>query len=166
MKYKFLIAQLSCLWTSVIVGTKLMAPPVTIIVGLVPSALDAALLISSDVTASMASQYLWKVKSPIVEKFLAISSSLSSCFSSERRMFIFKTFLALTSSSSEIFSLSLLISSSKTDKISYEWEPAPSMEKPRRPESEKWLFSEDTPSMKLYFFVSPKALFLPTPPIA
>jgi len=38
-------AQLSCLWTSVIVGTKLIAPPVTTIVGLPLSARLAAMLI-------------------------------------------------------------------------------------------------------------------------
>jgi len=47
-------------------GTKLMAPPVTIMVGFPERIFDAAELMSLEVTASIWSQYWWKVRSPNV----------------------------------------------------------------------------------------------------
>ena len=145
--------QLSWRLTSVTLGTMLMAPPVTTMVGFPAMQVVAALLIWSEVTASIWSQYWWKVRFPKVMKFLAISSSLSSCLSIAIKMFILRMFLALASSYSGIGSRSLWSSCIRAPISSAECDPGPSMDIPKRPESVKWELMELAESTKLYYCI-------------
>lgn len=139
----------------------MIAPPDTTRDGFPERREEATLLISYEVTSSILSQYWWNVKSPIVIKFLAISSSLSPESSIEVKIYILREFFALFNSTSSMLLFKLLSSSVNTFISSAECEPGPSTVKPNKPESENELLIVLTPSTKLFLWTQAEALFIP-----